>query len=54
MQKNNQQTRQDILNRFYSFFIESGQSIEDINTNYSDLQKMTLNQLIQLSINFNL
>jgi hypothetical protein len=51
---NNQQTRQDILNRFYSFFIESGQSIDDVNTNYSDLQRMPLNQLIQLSINFNI
>lgn len=38
-------TRQDILNTFYAFFVDSQQSKQDIDTNYSDLQKMPLNQL---------
>ena len=54
MQNNNTLTRQQILNAFYAFFIESKQSKEDQDQNYKDLQKMSLNQLtVQYNAFFN-
>lgn len=41
-----------MLNTFYDFFIETNQSEEDINTNYSDLQNMNNPQLTKIYNSF--
>lgn len=47
-------TKKEILKKFEGFFKASGQTESDINTNLSDLKKMSLNRLQSLIINFNL
>ena len=39
--------RQEILNKFFMFFVDSKQTKQDRDQNYSDLQKMTNSQLIK-------
>lgn len=43
-----QTQRQFMLNDFYQFFIQTGQSPKDINQNFADIQAMSMNQLINI------
>ena len=43
-----QTQRQLMLNAFYQYFIQTGQSPKDINQNFADIQAMSNNQLINI------
>lgn len=48
MKVNKINQRQLMLNAFYVFFLQSGQSPKDINQNFADIQAMSINRLINI------